>query len=226
MAAFGSGDDCDARLTGFAVTSDGAEVSATLHGRPLTFPIRQTGTQWGLNSLAVLLTCEALDVALDTSLAALAAFAPLEGRGADRVIHSTAGDFTLIDDSFNANSLSLGAALATLGARPAAGRRIVALTDMLELGDVGPALHAALAEPIAKAKVDLVFCAGPLMQSLWESLPPTRRGGYANTADDLAPAHASCARPGTWCWLRARRARKPLRWPRPWRALDVGRKMV
>ena len=35
--------------------------------------------------------------------------------------------------------------------------------------------------------VDLVFCAGPLMKSLWDALPSERRGGYAETAAALEP---------------------------------------
>ena len=70
------------------------------------------------------------------------------------------------------------------------------LTDMLELGPDAPAFHAALAEPIGAANVDLVFCAGPMMKSLWDALPPTRRGGYAEAATDLAPRVAAAIEPG------------------------------
>jgi UDP-N-acetylmuramoyl-tripeptide--D-alanyl-D-alanine ligase len=72
----------------------------------------------------------------------------------------------------------------------------VALTDMLELGPEARGYHAALAEPLADAKVDLVFAAGPLMKSLWDALPPTRRGGYAEKAADLAAEVARAAEPG------------------------------
>ena len=130
---------------------------------------------------------EALDVDLGDSLAALGSFEPLEGRGAEKVVHLATGEFTLIDESYNANPVSMASAIATLGARLAAGRKIVALTDMLELGTEGPSYHAALAQPLVEAKVDLVFCAGPLMKSLWDVLPPTRRGGYAEASADLAP---------------------------------------
>jgi len=194
--AFGADAACDARLVDIAPDAGGLRIAAELHGRKVDFAIRQTGVQWGLNSLAVLLMLEALDVDLDTGLQALSAFAPLEGRGTEMTIAIDGGDFTLIDDSFNANSLSMIAALKTLGGRRAAGRRIVALTDMLELGEMSAGLHAALAAPIAEAKVDLVFCAGPLMRSLWEALPPTRRGGYADSAAELEPRLAGAVRPG------------------------------
>ena len=90
----------------------------------------------------------------------------------------------------------MAAALKTLGARPARGRRIVALTDMLELGADSKAMHAALATPIEEARVDLVFCAGPMMRALFEALPSTRRGAYAEAADGLAPRLVQAVEPG------------------------------
>jgi UDP-N-acetylmuramoyl-tripeptide--D-alanyl-D-alanine ligase len=196
VRTFGTAKDCDARLIDFQGAAGHAVVQARFHGKGLDFPILQTGLHWGLNSMAVLLMLEALDVDLGDSLAALGSFEPLEGRGAERIVHTRRGDFTLIDESYNANPISMASAIATLGARATAGRRIVALTDMLELGPEAPRFHAALAEPLAEAKVDLVFCAGPLMKSLWDALPPTRRGGYAESAADLAPQVVRTAEPG------------------------------
>jgi UDP-N-acetylmuramoyl-tripeptide--D-alanyl-D-alanine ligase len=196
VRTFGTGEGCDARLIDFQVPGGHAVVQARLHGKALDFPILQTGLHWGLNSMAVLLMLEALDVDLGDSLAALGAFEPLEGRGAEKLVRRGGGSFTLIDESYNANPISMASAIATLGARATDGRRIVALTDMLELGGEAEAFHAALAEPIESARIDLVFCAGPLMKSLWDALPPTRRGAYAETAAELAPRVARAAEPG------------------------------
>ena len=196
VRSFGTGEGCDARLIDFQAAGGQAMVRARLDGRALDFPILQTGQHWGLNSMAVLLMLEALDVDLNASLAALGSFEPLAGRGAEKTVRKAGGAFTLIDESYNANPISMASAIATLGARRTAGRRIVALTDMLELGPEAAQFHAALAEPLGAAKVDLVFCAGPLMKSLWDALPPTRRGGYAETAADLAPLVVRAAEPG------------------------------
>jgi UDP-N-acetylmuramoyl-tripeptide--D-alanyl-D-alanine ligase len=195
VRTFGSTALSDAQLLGFKLDG-GAQVQAKLHGQPITVSLRQTGAHWGLMSLAALLMLEALDVGLDDGLAALAAFEPLEGRGAARPIRLPGGDFTLVDESYNANPISVTAALKTLGARPARGRRIVALTDMLELGADSRAMHAALAAPIEDARVDLVFCAGPMMRALFDALPSTRRGAYADAADGLAPRLVQAVEPG------------------------------
>ena len=196
VRSFGTGEGCDARLIDFQVAGGHAVVQARLHGQAADFPILQTGQHWGLNAMAVLLMLEALDVGLSDGLAALGSFEPLAGRGAEKTVRLPAGAFTLIDESYNANPISMASAIATLGARKTGGRRIVALTDMLELGPEAQAFHAALAEPLEAAAIDLVFCAGPLMKSLWDALPSTRRGGYAKTAADLAPQVVRAAEPG------------------------------
>jgi UDP-N-acetylmuramoyl-tripeptide--D-alanyl-D-alanine ligase len=196
VVRFGAGEACEARLTEFEMTAGGAVVQAHWHGRSIRFPIRQSGAHWGPNSLAVLLMLEALDVDLDTGLAALAEFAPLGGRGAEHRLAVRGEAADLIDESYNANPVSMAAAIASLGAHPAIGRRIAVLTDMLELGPEAPRFHAELAGELAKAKADLVFCAGPLMRSLWEVLPPARRGAYSETAHDLAAQVAAAIGPG------------------------------
>jgi UDP-N-acetylmuramoyl-tripeptide--D-alanyl-D-alanine ligase len=196
VRSFGVAAVADARLISFTAHEGGAVVEAMIDGEPTAIHLLQSGSHWGPNSLCVLLMLEALDVDRGTAVRALADFAPLEGRGAERLVAVAGGAFVLIDESYNANPVSMAAALRNLGARPVEGRRIVALTDMLELGADAPKYHAALAVPIDAAAIDKVFCAGPLMQALWDALPQNRRGGYAKTADDLAALIAGAVGPG------------------------------
>ena len=195
---FGVDGRHDARLIDFEPAPDGSRVTAELHGRRLVFPLRQSGFHWGLNSLCVLLMLEALDVPLETGLAALAEFQPLAGRGQVTTVRAPGGAFTLVDESYNANPLSMAAGFRSLGARPVAAgaRRVVVLTDMLELGDQSRALHEGLAAPIADAGLDLVHAAGPEMKRLYDVLPPARRGLWRETAAELAAEAAQLVAPG------------------------------
>src|SRR5262249_61605261 len=70
------------------------------------------------------------------------------------------------------------------------------LGDMLEQGSTGAELHCALADAIETAGIDVVFCSGPLMHSLWEALPSRVRGGYAGTAAELEPGVMAAVRAG------------------------------
>ncbi|MDB5420364.1 MAG: UDP-N-acetylmuramoylalanyl-D-glutamyl-2,6-diaminopimelate/D-alanyl-D-alanyl ligase, partial [Brevundimonas sp.] len=198
IVRFGSASDHEARLLDFTPGPAGARVSAEIHGRSHVFTLKQSGFHWGLNSLAVILMLEALDVPLETAFEALAHFEPLAGRGEIRSVNGPHGAFTLIDESYNANPLSMKAGFLSLGARPvgAVGRRVLVLTDMLELGDQSVALHAGLAETIEMAGLDLVHAAGSQMRHLYDALPQNRRGLWAETAAELAAQAADLAAAG------------------------------
>ena len=90
------------------------------------------------------------------------------------------------------------AALAVLGqaATGRRGRRIAVLGDMLELGSAGAELHRGLIDAVLGHGIDLVFCSGPLMRSLWEALPSERRGGYAESAAALESQVLAALRDG------------------------------
>ena len=196
LLTFGSDAGHDARLLDFRPDAEGATVSAELFGKPLDYRLAQSGAHWGLNSLCVLLMLDALDVPLETGLQALAGFQPLAGRGQTRTVAIPGGAFTLIDESYNANPLSMAAGFRSLGARPTSGRRVVVLTDMLELGDQSRALHEGLAAPIDAAGLDLVHLAGPEMRALHDALPASRRGLWRATAAELAAEAATLVAPG------------------------------
>jgi len=122
--------------------------------------------------------------------AALKNFVPLKGRGA----RFAAGGVQVIDESYNANPASMAAALALLGSVKS--RKIAVLGDMLEMGEGGIAHHAGLAAPIEANKVDLVFASGSQMKALWDALPASRRGAYAENSTTLAPKLIAAVKPG------------------------------
>jgi UDP-N-acetylmuramoyl-tripeptide--D-alanyl-D-alanine ligase len=208
VRTFGRAAGADAQLLDFAVTPEGARVKSLIDGAPLEFVLRHSAPHWGPMSLCALLMLDALDVDLALGAQALSALEPLAGRGAMLALHGSNGDFTLVDESYNASPISVAAAVAALGARPAKGRRIAALTDMLELGSDAPSRHAGLATPIAEADLDLVFCAGPLMRSLWDALPADRRGAWAPNAEELAPALGEAVRAGDVLMIKGSKASK------------------
>ncbi|QCK86082.1 UDP-N-acetylmuramoylalanyl-D-glutamyl-2,6-diaminopimelate--D-alanyl-D-alanine ligase [Phreatobacter aquaticus] len=198
IVSFGEHEEADVRLVRLSLAAECSTVSAEIFGQPVTYKLGSPGRHLALNSLAVLATTRLAGADLAIAALALSDIRAVAGRGQRLLRQVKSGHFTLLDESYNANPVSMRAALAVLGAtKPEAnGRRIIILGDMLELGNEGPALHAALAGPVDEAHVDLVFCSGPLMENLWQALPAAKRGAYAATAAELESAIARAVRPG------------------------------
>ena len=198
VVSFGEHEKADARLIKCALQPDNSTVQARILGNDVTYKLGAPGQHLVQNSLAVLAAVVLAGADLARAAIALAQLAPATGRGVRMTLDLPGGSALLIDESYNANPASMRAALALLGQAPVGprGRRIAVLGDMLELGEKGAELHRGLKEPIVANAIDLVFCSGPLMQTLWQALPSEHRGGYAETSAALEPAVLSAIRPG------------------------------
>jgi len=75
----------------------------------------------------------------------------------------------LIDDCYNANPVSMSAALRVLHDLPGSGRRVAVLGDMLELGAFEAEAHRALGEEAARAGVELLAAFGPRSRATAEA---------------------------------------------------------
>jgi UDP-N-acetylmuramoyl-tripeptide--D-alanyl-D-alanine ligase len=71
------------------------------------------------------------------------------------------GGVLLIDDCYNANPMSMRAAIDDLAETPGT-RRVAVLGDMLELGPGGPRLHREIGAHAAAADIGLLVTVGPL----------------------------------------------------------------
>ncbi len=198
IVSFGEDGRADARLLASDLSPDGSTVTAEILGETLTYRLGAPGRHLIQNTLAVLATVSCAGGDLGAAAEALGSISAQEGRGARTVIETATGPVCLVDESYNANPASMRAALSTLGLTPRGdyGRRVAVLGDMLELGEDGPKLHRDLAEAVDAGGVDVVFACGEQMASLYQALPPDRRGAYADTAEALAPALLDEVRPG------------------------------
>lgn len=194
VIGFGGDAAADFRLLDAKLDADGSEVTARLDGRTVSYRVGIAGRHWLANSLAVLAATAALGGDVDRAAASLADLQPPGGRGARYRIVVGAGEAALLDESYNANPASVRAALDVLGRMP--GRRIAVLGDMRELGETGPALHAALAEAVATAGVARLYTCGPLMERLHAAVPAALRGAHAADAATLLPLLLAGLRPG------------------------------
>jgi UDP-N-acetylmuramoyl-tripeptide--D-alanyl-D-alanine ligase len=100
-------------------------------------------------------------------------------RGQRRVL---AGGVLLIDDCYNANPMSMRAAIDELS-ETADGRTVAVLGDMLELGASSPHMHRHIGEHARARGVDVLVTVGPLAGEM--------SGAFAGGAHSVADAHAA-----------------------------------
>lgn len=109
------------------------------------------------NALAAAAAATALDIAPQAVTAGLARFTGIKGRLQKKPgLHGA----TLIDDTYNANPESMRAAIAVLA--QAAGRKLLVMGDMGELGPDAPRLHAEVGEAARVAGIDHLLTLGEL----------------------------------------------------------------
>ncbi len=113
------------------------------------------------------------------------------------------GGGILINDSYNANPVSMRAALAYLAERAGERRRVAILGDMAELGRTGPDYHREIGQAAAELGVDEVLAVGELARGYLEGGVPGR--WVANVHEAVRELDA-VVRPGDAVLVKASRA--------------------
>lgn len=190
IIAFGSHHEADAKLTSLTPDGDASDVEAIIAGEKISYRVGAPGRHLVMNSLAVLAALHAAGADIQAGGQTLGSYHAPAGRGARLQYMLKNGRVMLIDESYNANPASMRAALESLGetARTKFPRRIAVLGDMLEMGETSTRLHGELAQPVDAAGVDVVFACGPHMRALYDALPESRRGAYAESSQGLEVA--------------------------------------
>lgn len=117
---------------------------------------------------------------------------------------------TVVEDCYNASPDSMRAAALALASCPCKGKRIMVVSDMLELGEMAQEAHRECGAFIAANGIDMLLAAGPL--SL-ETIEGANRAGmerclYFETKEALADAVRSAASAEDVVWFKASRGMK------------------
>lgn len=190
IAGYGESNKADVHLLNAKYLEDCSTVTAKVFGEDVAFKVGVPGRHVVLNSLGVLGAVHLVGGDLSAALHALSDLQAPDGRGRTYQFKSGDGTFTLIDESYNANTASIAAVLQHLSdIKPKRrGRRIAVLGDMLELGMHSKKLHEGLAEPVLAAGLSRLLLGGAEMKALADKLAGSDlHVEHFETVDDLMP---------------------------------------
>ena len=140
------------------------------------------------NATAALVVATLAGIDPEIALRALAGLGPQPGRGQRIILGPSEKPLLLIDESYNANTASMSAALEVFGSVSAPdGKKFVILGDMLELGDAGPELHASLADAVRESGADAAYLVGDNMARLGEALGGGAFPRHFTSVDEALP---------------------------------------
>ena len=185
--------ECD--VTGGNIREEDGALRFSVTYDNLTFPVELAleGKHYVSDALAAVAVGMALNVNPSKIQENLSQFQNMAGR---QEIYQ-AGQFTIINDCYNAGPESMTAALEVLGNKP--GRHIAVLGDMLELGVCTHAEHYRIGR-IAAEKADVLLSYGPNSGRMVDgALTGGMNPGSARAFDDrtaLADALVRLAKPG------------------------------
>jgi UDP-N-acetylmuramoyl-tripeptide--D-alanyl-D-alanine ligase len=145
VVTYGETAGADVRLADVRTAATGLAFTVTAGGHATAVRLPLAGRHNAWNATAALAVGLALGVPLPTAVAGLAEAAPLKGRLAWR----EARGVRVLDDTYNANPVSLRAALDALRAAGPGGRMWAVFGDMLELGPISDAAHEEAGRSIA-----------------------------------------------------------------------------
>jgi len=187
IVTYGYSPEADWRIEAVEMAETETVAHVLHNGEQMVLTLGVKGRHMVANAVAALVVGDLFGVERQSAVAALAAFGAPEGRGLALRLGDPKRPLLLIDESYNANSASMVAALDVFRAEKApGGKKVLVLGDMLELGAESPALHRALKQSVIEAGADRLFLVGPNMELLGETLGEAAVAGRSQSADGIA----------------------------------------
>ena len=109
----------------------------------------------------------------------------LEGRGKVFKIKYKNFNFNLIDESYNANPLSMKQSISNLSNIKNNNQKYVLLGDMLELGNKSKMLHKKLSPIINDSKINKLFIHGNYIMNTYKNIKKSKRGNILQYKSDF-----------------------------------------
>jgi UDP-N-acetylmuramoyl-tripeptide--D-alanyl-D-alanine ligase len=195
---FGPGDVLRAEVEG-----ERTHAVLVVGGRELELTFNFVARHHLLNALGALHAYDALGLPLDRAHEGAGAIAFSRWRGEELPLE---GGGLLINDAYNANPMSMRAALDHLADRAGPRRRVAVLGDMAELGPDAPRYHRDVGRHASAVGVDVLLTVGPLAEHYRDGQTEIPSVRSVAGVDEAITALDELLQPGDCVLVKASRA--------------------
>ena len=197
------GERGDVALVDFQSTGGESRLEIAAFGLSLTLELNVRSRYNAHNALAALAAYYALGLPLE--LAQAGARSIVLSRWREEEFELEDGSL-LLNDCYNANPMSMRAALAHLAERAGARRRIAVLGEMAELGPDAPAYHREIGAAAAEAGVEVLLAVGPVGRNYLDGAGEVPETRWAPDVEAAIQELKALLRPGDCVLVKASRA--------------------
>ena len=179
IITFGESEDCTIRI------SAGDENKFFINGCEYTIDSAPLAKHILLDMAAAIAIASEENIPIEEVLNTLKSFTLIEGRGAADSINLGEKQLTLIDESYNANPLSMKAAIEGFGKLYADKNKILILGDMAQCGPDSPLYHRDISKSVREITPKKVILCGNDIKNLYEEIRDEFNCMYFQSVDDL-----------------------------------------
>lgn len=202
---FGLSKNADIRATALENTAAAVSFQLFVPGGNIHVTLPVPGEFNVSNALAAAAVGYCLKIPLNDIKTALGSFMPVKGRL--NILETLHGPH-LIDDTYNANPLSVKAAIRTLSGLKKEQRGIAALGDMLELGRASRDLHREIGAFAAASGLAKLYATGNFADAVEKGAKDSGMAAediLCGSKDDILKALKNEIKPGDWVLIKGSR---------------------
>ncbi len=183
VISFGKNRNSDVRLISSSKNKNNSILKVKVRNKILKIEFKNLNIYNILSSLAIL---DELNLNLEKVRNRYKFFEPYEGRGKIYKVKRYNKKFKLIDESYNANPLSVKTAIKNFNLiKKNNFKKYLLLGDMLELGKKSEILHKSLSKVINNSDIDKVFVKGDKTLTTYRNLQKKKRGNIFQQEEDV-----------------------------------------
>ena len=170
---FGKGSNCVVTATDINNKGLlGSEALLHINGQTAHFHIHIPGEHMVQNALCAATVGDAFGLTLEEIVSGIEKAETVKGRS--RITDT--GKLVVVDDCYNANPVSMKAAISLL--ETAVSRKVAILGDMFELGENEEKLHQDVGSFLSHTNINVVICIGTLAKNIYDQVADSDKQCY------------------------------------------------